>query len=717
MKTILTPVLLSVVLIFFCITGLSAQRVYEVPLLLIEEDFTDGTFDNYGSGPAGRNWEFFGSGKVAFLPPNNRSFDQALVRLPHFGGSAWSGAQWRRNANLPDEHDDNQILFDKKNDIVILRFRAFSDVSHRKNYCGVEVAMLEQRSEYAGHPHYGHDLSFESEQTFWGQSEVLQLDANVENTSNWNNSATRRAHFVGDAGFPTIEDLDREYDNEIIWRNMYGEGRTNIETFSTLNDGDFFVSKEMKSDLDPDNPYGIFSLVQITMFRDDDDFVLSRPGIGKDMAQTGILSMSLALSRKSDFNLDLKIDSADLKILLDNWNTTEAPTIKDGDANNDLKVNFEDAIPLVGFWTQEEGKRNTYFSSGFDPVNNKVNLQMENISLVQVKGPADCFTNASMEAGELSFLKEEWGDSRFSAFSNERWSGELTVSGLNENALAKEDFEIVFNYLGSMEGEGFTAALGEEFTIEPIVLCTGTLNELNLPVTGEGEYTWEVPGDMLLLGSSNQVKIKASDQTQDGRITCRYRDTENNRYFSYVFEAEILHSPSTLPVITGNDTVFRSGEYMFEATEIEKNCQLDWEFPAGFTIIEGNHTAQVKVNIEPLASSGLIRTRQFNDCGYSEWSEEFEVHVENYTGTIIYDTGELELFPNPASDYLTLRMKNKIQTLDEVTIYTLEGRIIYNRILKNGTHEHTVNVQSFNPGYYIVKTRAQGKMYYNRFTR
>lgn len=117
-----------------------------LPKLLIDEDFTDGQFDDFGAGSHGENWQIFGDGSpgfAGFKPPNgDRDFPLSLARTPVLGGHPWSGAKWwiQENGNL------REFSINKRDEVAVLKFTAFSDISGQSRvYYGVEVAMLEDQ--------------------------------------------------------------------------------------------------------------------------------------------------------------------------------------------------------------------------------------------------------------------------------------------------------------------------------------------------------------------------------------------------------------------------------------------------------------------------------------------------------------------------------------------------------------------------------------------
>lgn len=440
------------------------------PTLLFNEDFTDSAFNNLGSGINGNYWYIYGNqgnGGVAFRSPNNRStFPLALSRRPKLGGDAWAGAGWEAwndlNGNgIKEDNERTYQRIDKKDDITVLKFRAFSDFAHAINKAGVEVAMLEHRTQLCPPPDFCHDLSFESMQCFYSrmQDPAIQLETNVENTGNITPLGVQRSHYVGNNGRTTLNDLESEYDNLVVWRNKIGTGKTNIEQWGTLNYADYDVNAEMNSKLDSANRFSLFSLVQIALFRNDTNFTLLRSGITRSQAQIGIINCSVGITKKSDFNLDYQINQADANVLVSNWLRNDSITIRTGDANNDGKIDLYDASPLIAFWDADSTTGNVNAKFSYSPNTGEVKISSNQISYFAIRCPSSCLMAASANLQGLNTAQSIVSDTLIGAFTTGTWN-------INEVSLGNiilptnlSEISITVNYKNSYVSDGFTLGL------------------------------------------------------------------------------------------------------------------------------------------------------------------------------------------------------------------------------------------------------------------
>lgn len=442
-----------------------------MPTLLVEEDFTDSAFNGYNAGQNGSNWSFFASG-VAFRRPNNRpGFPMAVTRVPAVGAGGWAGVLWGNRINPSGGHTDPNLVeykIDKKDDVFITRFRAFSDFAHRNERAGVEVANMEYRTVLCPPPDYCHDLSFEAKQCFYSRpQDDLQLETNIENTTDRSPFGARRAHYNN---LTTKADLAKEYDNLVIWRNDPDRRKCNIEQWGAANYGDFWLDSHMVSKLDPQNRYAIVSEVQVSLFAADTGFTLKRDDVPTQMAQVGILNVHSGFTKRADFNLDYRIDSLDLNILTQYLNRTDSATIRRGDANNDQKISVEDACSLAAFWSngaahpdsaraevvfEADPQANPPFSAG------KLRFNLQHIAYLSVKLPAGVSLSnptGSFDGGLYGNLLSQ----THSWFSQNGYTG----NNFELNLASSQPIEqLVFtvNYLGSCRSEGFSFGLDSVF--------------------------------------------------------------------------------------------------------------------------------------------------------------------------------------------------------------------------------------------------------------
>jgi len=458
------------VLVFF--SSIKAQP-YQSPKLLFEEDFTDGAFNGYGSGTNGAAWSFGGFAK--FDTTINRPFAKAAVRKIADGrGLGWDALVfWRFDQG-------KNVYFDKRDDVVALKFKAFSDVAGNRVSpdFGVEVAMLEDKR---GAP-FGHDMSFEVAQVWLrtGSSEgPMQLDANVENNAPVYLTGTSKTHHDIAGGKETSATLDSAYMSEVIWRNRFGTGTSNIELWGKINSADFEVNEEMKSSTPPVNPdYLVFNNLQIALFDKCPPCTTSantliRNGTNFSNAMLGIAYCKLGITKVSDFNQDYAIDETDADTLAANNGRVTEATIKKGDATNNGKINVSDAAPVVGFWSASSSGNASALAT-YNPANGEVKLSFSNISYFKIVSSSNKLTGAAPNFLTLNPKLTTDTDSILGAYTDANWSlVEQSLGNIAAIGQTSSDLKLWVNYKGSGLSEGILLDFGQELVTKSNPLISG----------------------------------------------------------------------------------------------------------------------------------------------------------------------------------------------------------------------------------------------------
>jgi len=499
--------ILTIACFVFSTFSIAAQP-YQSPKLLFDEDFTDGVFDDLGSGINGNAWSFLGYSK--FDTTINRPFPKAALRKISAGsGQGWDALVfWKLNGG-------KNVLFDKRDDVVALKFKAFSDAAGGRISpdFGVEVAMLEDK---AGAP-FGHDMSFEVCQVWLkttGSEGPLQLDANVENTNAVYNIGTTQSHHDVAGGKETAATLDSAYDSEVIWRNRYGTNTSNIEVWGKINSSDFDIPAEMKSSTQPINPdYLQFNNLQIALFDKcpactTSAKTLLRDGTTFANAQLGIANCRLGITKISDFNIDYAINSVDSDTLAANMGRTLDATIKKGDATNDGKVNVSDAASIVGFWSGAVPQNATALAI-YNPANGEIKLSLNNISYFKVVSLSNQLTGNNPIQTALNAKLFTDTDSIFGAYTDDSWTfSDQSVGTIANNGLSPADLKLWVNYKGSGLRDGIlldfgqelvttiqSQAFGKNFLIDgQVITCPSTKGEIQLRITnslGQPIFAWK----------------------------------------------------------------------------------------------------------------------------------------------------------------------------------------------------------------------------------
>lgn len=99
------------------------------------------------------------------------------------------------------------------------------------------------------------------------------------------------------------------------------------------------------------------------------------------------------------------------------------------------------------------------------------------------------------------------------------------------------------------------------------------------------------------------------------------------------------------------------------------------------------------------------RVRAKNESADSDWSDTFSFTTEPATSVEIKERFNIEVFPNPATENLTIHFSS--QEIVEYSIIDIHGQILKNGILNSSA----INVQELNKGTYLLKITIGNSIY------
>lgn len=144
----------------------------------------------------------------------------------------------------------------------------------------------------------------------------------------------------------------------------------------------------------------------------------------------------------------------------------------------------------------------------------------------------------------------------------------------------------------------------------------------------------------------------------------------------------------------------------------------------------------------PLAAFTIIDTLiNKSEIGYHTTTTLFDINNDNktdlfignlrggvatyYGGSQTVNVSEISnsrdikfyLYPNPASDYLTVEMEGGIYQTDNINlkVLTIDGRLIHNQVLN--TNKVNINTESFTKGIYLITIENNGVLTSRRFIK
>lgn len=84
-------------------------------------------------------------------------------------------------------------------------------------------------------------------------------------------------------------------------------------------------------------------------------------------------------------------------------------------------------------------------------------------------------------------------------------------------------------------------------------------------------------------------------------------------------------------------------------------------------------------------------------------------------GTDLPQFSELNIFPNPGSDFIKLTSEN--ESFETIKIYDTSGVLIQNNSVDKNATEHEIDISKLTPGLYFISIKSQGHQFMEKFMK
>jgi len=110
---------------------------------------------------------------------------------------------------------------------------------------------------------------------------------------------------------------------------------------------------------------------------------------------------------------------------------------------------------------------------------------------------------------------------------------------------------------------------------------------------------------------------------------------------------------------------------------------------------------------EDFAGIVNLKVRGMNECGYGEYSEAFEVEVFDCTGINEKMENSIAVYPNPASNMLTIDFSGHKTEITEISLVNMLGSTVFSSSNPTSGSYISLDVTEFNEGIYFLKIADQ----------
>lgn len=213
-------------------------------------------------------------------------------------------------------------------------------------------------------------------------------------------------------------------------------------------------------------------------------------------------------------------------------------------------------------------------------------------------------------------------------------------------------------------------------------------------------YSWSYLGDTTVLSTDQYYSVMINSPTT-------YSLTAGIDYNDKV--CYTIDTVSTLPISasfsyeqTVIDTTYGTlyGSYVHFNPDYKLGTSYTWDF--GNHYVGGATSSQVSptYNYNPFNGYFTVTLTMESMCGETTSSQVVRV---NYLETVGIEDNiqieEIELYPNPATDYIYLQFGE--DNVSRIQIFNLSGQVVSTELVQG--YNHTLNVYSYPQGTYIVK--------------
>ena len=175
--------------------------------------------------------------------------------------------------------------------------------------------------------------------------------------------------------------------------------------------------------------------------------------------------------------------------------------------------------------------------------------------------------------------------------------------------------------------------------------------------------------------------------------------------FSDELEVTIIPFPAPAENISGDDVVCQEEVVIYTVPEIGDATEYEWVLDpeeAGMMLVNNNIcTITWSDSWEGTAE---LKVRGINECGEGEWSEIFEVLVQNCTGiTNNTNSNSIEVKPNPNNGTFTVEFNSSVSGKVNLTILNLLGVEVYSNFgLEMSSTTLNLNLNHLKNGIYYL---------------
>ncbi len=251
----------------------------------------------------------------------------------------------------------------------------------------------------------------------------------------------------------------------------------------------------------------------------------------------------------------------------------------------------------------------------------------------------------------------------------------------------------------------------------PLNVCGLTTATYSVPaVAGATGYVWTITGAGTIVGSntSNVVSVLLNGTT-GGTISCLATNACGsgpprtvNLVVTAVQPGAISGPSNTCGLSTAN----------YFVANVAGAVSYNWTLPAGMTLVSGNGTTSITVNINPFSTgpntaTGILKVSSTNACGNTSALRTktitrclgADAMSNNREGANVFDNTYSDLYPNPAKSEFTIDISSEIDMVVVMEVYNVLGNKVISEKhnLSAGNTSVKTSIERYERGIYFVR--------------
>ncbi len=225
------------------------------------------------------------------------------------------------------------------------------------------------------------------------------------------------------------------------------------------------------------------------------------------------------------------------------------------------------------------------------------------------------------------------------------------------------------------------------------------------PVANAVSYVWTVVGfGATIVGATNDTSVVIDFDSTATTVTISV-NAINACGNGVVRNLTVTGKPGTTGPISGPDPVCKNTTQQYSVMNVFGATSYTWTSSGGTLIVSGQGTTSLMVHFDTaLVNNIVITVAAANDCGVAAPRTRGGISVAAcIDGIEEHSFDDINLFPNPTHNELTIDLKNNFDKELTTEILDVSGRTVFNATAKTDSENHlNIDLRNLSRGVYFL---------------